>query len=155
MVTAKTNNSYHYHSNLYLFPYQLFPCLSLVFTLEKLKKSLFWRSSLNKEWNITTKPVVSVWFIHFSTYFYHFVRFTQIYHFHTHTHTHTHIYIYKSVQIDGNEYGISSGGKWHRRNMSTLWNQFGSFVQQFFFFFSLFGDAWLFLRVRESRALLS
>ena len=36
-------------------------------------------SSLNKERNIATKPVVSIGFIHFSTYFYHFVRFTKIY----------------------------------------------------------------------------
>ena len=38
-----------------------------------------WRSSINKEQNITIKPTVSVWFIHFSTYFY-LVRFTEIYH---------------------------------------------------------------------------
>ena len=31
--------------------------------------------------HITTKPVVSVWLIHFSTYFYDLVRFTKIYHF--------------------------------------------------------------------------
>ena len=49
---------------------------------EKLEKCLVWRSSsMNKEWNIMTKPVVSVWFIHFSTCFYHLVRFTKIYHF--------------------------------------------------------------------------
>ena len=35
---------------------------------------------MNKEWNITPKPVVSVWFIHFFTYFDHLVRFTKIYH---------------------------------------------------------------------------
>ena len=37
--------------------------------------------NLLKAPRITTKPIVSVWFIHFSTYFYHLVRFTKIYHF--------------------------------------------------------------------------
>ena len=39
-----------------------------------------WRS-INKERNITTKLVVSVKFIHFSTYSYRLVRFTKIYNF--------------------------------------------------------------------------
>ena len=45
--------------------------------------------------------VVFKWFIHFSSYSYHLVRFTKIYHFytHTHTHTHTHIYIYIYIYI--------------------------------------------------------
>ena len=42
------------------------------------KEELF-SDFLNKEQNITAKSVVSVWFIHFSTYFYHLVRFTKIY----------------------------------------------------------------------------
>ena len=42
---------------------------------------LFWSSSLNKERNITNKSVVSIWFIHFSIYVYHSVRFTRIYDF--------------------------------------------------------------------------
>ena len=37
---------------------------------------------------VTSKSVVSGWFIHFSTYFYHI-----------HTHTHTHIYIYIYIYI--------------------------------------------------------
>ena len=50
-------------------------------------------------WSINNEIVLnpfSVLVIHFSTYFYHFVRSTKICHFHkhTHTHTHTHIYIY-------------------------------------------------------------
>ena len=44
--------------------------------VEKLKKRLVWRNPLNKEGNITTKPFLSVWFIHLSTYF-HLVRFTS------------------------------------------------------------------------------
>ena len=53
---------------------------------------VMFRSSLNKEQNITTKPVVSVWFIHFYTYFYHRLRFAKIYHFST--------YIYICVRIN-------------------------------------------------------
>ena len=37
------------------------------------------RSSVGKEWNITNKPLVSVWLIHFSSYLYHLIRFTKIY----------------------------------------------------------------------------
>ena len=37
----------------------------------KENKCFVQRSSVNKEWNITSKPVVSVWFIYFSTYFYY------------------------------------------------------------------------------------
>ena len=40
-----------------------------------------------EEWNISTKLIVSIWFIHFSSDFYHFVRFTKIYLFSTHTDT--------------------------------------------------------------------
>ena len=51
---------------------------------KNVEKVLVWKSSsLNKERNITTKSVVSVWFIHFSAYFYHLVRYTIIYHFAT------------------------------------------------------------------------
>ena len=38
-----------------------------------------WSPVSNKEWNI--ESVVSVWFIHVSTYPYHLVWFTKIYHF--------------------------------------------------------------------------
>ena len=34
--------------------------------------------TLNKEWNITSKPYVSVWSIHLPTYSYHLFRFTTI-----------------------------------------------------------------------------
>ena len=41
-----------------------------------------WKSSsINKEWNITSKPVLRVWLIHFSTYFYHLLKVTKSYHF--------------------------------------------------------------------------
>ena len=51
-----------WHSPLvYLFP-QLLKC-------RKAQKCLVWRRSVNKKRNITNKPVVSVWFIHFSPYF--------------------------------------------------------------------------------------
>ena len=35
-------------------------------------------NSLNQEWNITTKPFISVWFIHLSTYFYHIYSFVYM-----------------------------------------------------------------------------
>ena len=95
MVTIQTNNLYHHHSSLYLFPFIFFLCPSLVFrpsplisflhfrhyfiyflncwNVEKLKKKVL--PSIKKR-NITTKPVVSVWFIHFFSYFYHLVRLT-------------------------------------------------------------------------------
>ena len=76
-------NSYHHHSNLYLFPSLFFQYLSLVFRpfptlntflhsplvylfpqLLKCKKCLVWWSSVNKEQNITTKAILSIWFIH-------------------------------------------------------------------------------------------
>ena len=120
MVTVKTNNPYHHHSNLYLFPVLFFslsvsnlltlslPLYFYIFVIilsisstaimQKNSKFLICRSfSLNKERNITTKPVVSVCFIHFS---FLFLSSCQIYqnlpflHTHTHTHTHTHIYIF-------------------------------------------------------------
>ena len=63
-----------FSSLYYLFP-QLLKCW-------KIQKSFVWRnSSVNKERNITTTLVVSIWFIHFSTYFYHLIRFAKIYHF--------------------------------------------------------------------------
>ena len=40
------------------------------------------------------KSVVSVRFIHFSAYFYHFVRFTEIYHFSICVYVHVWVYIY-------------------------------------------------------------
>ena len=46
----------------------------------------------SSEQNITTKPIVSVWFIHISTYLYHLVRFTKIYHF---IYIYIYIYIYE------------------------------------------------------------
>ena len=53
-----------FSSLFYLFPLSL--------KCRKTKKNFLRRSSsLNKERNITTKPVVSVWFIYFSTCFYH------------------------------------------------------------------------------------
>ena len=47
--------------------------------VKKLKICLVWRSSVNKKRNITTKPVGSVWFIHFSTSFYHIYIYIYIY----------------------------------------------------------------------------
>ena len=37
---------------------------NILFFIHKIRLS----SSVNKEWNITTKPVESFWFIHFSIY---------------------------------------------------------------------------------------
>ena len=45
------------------------------------KEELLQTLSFNKELNIENKTVESVWFIHFSTYFYHLVGFTKTYHF--------------------------------------------------------------------------
>ena len=90
----KPNSLYHHHSNLYVSLCSslicllcLDPFLSLyLFTLFYLfpqllkwrkmqKKCLVWRSSsVDKKRNITTKPVVSVWSLNFSTYFYNLVR---------------------------------------------------------------------------------
>ena len=62
---------------------------------EKLKNVLVWRScSLNKERNITNKPVINVWIILFSNYFYHLVSFTKIYHFSLSLSLSLSIYIY-------------------------------------------------------------
>ena len=48
----------------------------------KTQNIFVWRSSsLDKERNITPKPVISVWFIHFSTLFHYLVRIMKIYHF--------------------------------------------------------------------------
>ena len=38
-------------------------------------------NSVNKERNITSKDLVSVWFNYFSTYFNRFFKFTKIFHF--------------------------------------------------------------------------
>ena len=67
---------------------------NISFFIQRISSSdSFWRYPfLNQERNITTKPIVSVWFIHFSIYFYHLVRFAKIYHYSEHSHTHTHIY---------------------------------------------------------------
>ena len=47
---------------------------------KKHKKCLiWWSSSVNKERNITTKPVLSVWFINFSNYFYHTVKYCHVF----------------------------------------------------------------------------
>ena len=52
------------------------------------------KSDTYKEFLLLLNPsYVSVWFIHLSTYFYHFVRFTKIYHIY--------IYIYIYIYIRG------------------------------------------------------
>ena len=72
-----------------------------------LTEELHQTKQVDKERNISPKTVVSVWFIHFSTFFLsscqkhqnltflHTHTHTHIHkHTHTHTHTHTHIYVY-------------------------------------------------------------
>ena len=84
-------------------------------SVECRKKRFSQKKFLNKEWNITTKIFVSVWFIHFSIYFYHLIWFTNTYYFntdththrHTHTHTHTHIYISSSSSCHAASMDIS------------------------------------------------
>ena len=66
------------------------------------------RKFLNKERNITSKPVISVWFVHFSTYFYHLVRFTKIYHL-----PYIYIYIYRTPP--------------HNRTLSVVNSEFSFF----------------------------
>ena len=58
--------------------------------------SFFINRRTSSEQNITIKPVVSVWLIHFFTYFYYPVRSTKIYHFCIYIY----IYIYISEEID-------------------------------------------------------
>ena len=109
-VTVKTNNPYRYLLNPHLPPTLSLPLHASCFqtlsspfdflryfiyflnclNVEKHKKCIVWKNYLNKEWNITSKPFVTVWFIHLFTYFYHT---------HTHTHTHTYIYIYIYIYI--------------------------------------------------------
>ena len=56
--------------------------------------------TLNKERNIITKHVISVWFIDFSTYFQHLERFAKVYHSPpTHTYIYIYIYIYIFIYI--------------------------------------------------------
>ena len=50
---------------------------------------------VKKEQNITSKHILSAWFIHFSTYFYHLVRFSKIYHFSLSLSLYLYIYIYR------------------------------------------------------------
>ena len=74
-----------------------------------LEGKIFCSFILRKEWKIVpSKPVLSVWFSLPSTYFYHTIKFTTIYHFNSrlmcvcvciyiyiYTHIHTHVCINK------------------------------------------------------------
>ena len=70
------------------------PATFLSFFIELLQTKHFF--SFYKERNIT-KPVVNLWFFHFSTYFYNLVRFTKIHHFTTYIYIY--IYIYMCVCV--------------------------------------------------------
>ena len=76
---------------------------------------------LGKERNITTKPVVSVWFIHFSTYFYHFVIY---------------IYIYMHAR---------EGTKKFFAQLRTKWSREGFLNTQSTYYFSLIHDRTIFV----------
>ena len=62
---------------------------------------------LNKEWKITAKPFVSVWFIHFPTNLYHLVRYLNLPFQHIYSKSNIVIYIVIYIYIY-----IYMGGRW-------------------------------------------